>query len=253
MFLLQISIDKDSLVSDIVKQDYRTASVFNKYNIDFCCGAKWPLAMVCEMQGLDFTVIKTELENSVRTIQLSNSIRFADWNVDFLTEYIVNIHHQYLKDALPEIREHLIHFVNDHKKDCPELEDVLKQFEYLYKDIIPHLQQEEEILFPYIRQIAHAYESKESYASLLVRTLRKPVEEVMKHEHESISKVLHSLRERTNNYTPPENACVSHQVAFSMLKELDNDMVQHVFLENEVLFPKAIAMEKELTEKKDFS
>ena len=126
---------------------------------------------------------------------------------------------------------------------------MLKLFNSLYKDIIPHLQQEEEILFPYIRQIAHAYNSKESYASLLVRTLRKPVEEVMKYEHESISRILHSLREYTNNYTPPENACVSHQVAFSMLKELDHDLVQHVFLENEILFPKAIAMEKELTGK----
>jgi regulator of cell morphogenesis and NO signaling len=249
MFLLPISIDKNSFVSDIARQDYRTASVFRKYDIDFCCGGKWPLGMVCEMQGLDFAKIKTELENSLRTIQISNYTRFADWSIDFLTKYIVNIHHQYLKDALPEIREHLNHFVGDHKKKYPELEDVLRQFDHLYKDIIPHLEQEEEILFPYIRQIAHAYDSKESYASLLVRTLRKPVEEVMKHEHESISKVLSSLRELTNNYTPPENACVSHHVAFSMLKELDNDLVQHVFLENEILFPKAIAMEKELTAK----
>ena len=72
MFLLPISIDKNSFVSDIVRQDYRTASVFSKYNIDFCCGGKWPLGMICEMQGLDFVTIKTELENSVRTIQLSN-------------------------------------------------------------------------------------------------------------------------------------------------------------------------------------
>lgn len=249
MFLTPFSIDKNSFVSDIVKQDYRTASVFNKYDIDFCCGGKWPLGIVCEMQGLDFSTIKNELENSVRTIQLSNFIRFADWDIDFLTEYIINIHHRYLKDALPQIRDHLNHFVEDHKKKYPELEEVLKLFNSLYKDIIPHLQQEEEILFPYIRQIAHAYNSKESYASLLVRTLRKPVEEVMKHEHESISKILHSLREHTNNYTPPENACVSHQVAFSMLKELDHDLVQHVFLENEILFPKAISMEKELTGK----
>src|SRR5574338_1397606 len=221
MFLTPISIDKSSIVSDIVRQDYRTASVFNKYNIDFCCGGKWPLGTVCEMQGLDFSAIKDELENSVRTIQLSNSLRFDEWNIDFLTEYIVNVHHQYLKDVLPQVREHLNHFVEDHRKQYPELEEVLKLFNSLYKDIFPHLQQEEEIIFPYVRQIAHAYESKESYASLLVRTLRKPVEEVMKHEHESISKLLRELREKTNNYTPPDNACVSHQVAFSMLHELD--------------------------------
>jgi regulator of cell morphogenesis and NO signaling len=249
MFLIPISIDKNSFVSDIVRQDYRTASVFNKYGIDFCCGGKWPLGTVCEMQGLDFNMIKKELECSVRTIQLSNTLHFDEWNIDFLTEYIIKVHHQYLKDVLPQIREHLNHFVEDHKNKYPELEEVLKLFNSLYKDIFPHLKQEEEILFPYIRQIAHAYDSKESYASLLVRTLRKPVEEVMKQEHESISKVLHDLRKLTDNYTAPENACVSHQVAFCMLRELDHDLLQHMFLENEILFPKAIAMEKELTRK----
>lgn len=247
MFLIPISIDKNSFISEIVKQDYRTASVFNKYDIDFCCGGKWPLGTVCEIQGLDFATIKNELENSVRTLQIPNTLNFTDWDIDFLTEYIVNIHHQYLKNALPHIREHLNHFAEDHKKEFPELEEVLKLFNAFYKEIFPHLQQEEEVLFPYIRQIAHAYDSKESYASLLVRTLRKPVEEVMKHEHESISKIINSLRDHTNNYTPPENACVSHQVAFFQLKELDNDMVQHVFLENDILFTKAIVIEKELT------
>ena len=207
------------------------------------------MGIICETRGLDYTTLYNELENAVRTIQVPNSLRFAEWDVDFLTEYIVKIHHQYLKDFLPLIRDHLNHFVEDHKKKYPELEEVLKQFNFLYKDIFPHLQQEEEIIFPYIRQIAHAYDSKESYASLLVRTLRKPVEEVMKHEHDSISKVLHNLRIKTNNYAPPEDSCVSHQVAFSRLKELDNDLMQHVFLENDILFPKAIFMEKELTRK----
>jgi regulator of cell morphogenesis and NO signaling len=105
---------------------------------------------------------------------------------------------------------------------------------------------EEEILFPYIRQIAHAYKSRESYAGLLVRTLRKPVENVMQHEHETISKILNRIRLLTDNYQSPPNACVSHGVTFSLLKELDNDLVQHVYLENQILFPRAIAMEKEL-------
>lgn len=249
IFLKPINIDKNSFVSDIVREDYRTATVFRKYDIDFCCGGKWALAMVCEMNGLDFDTIKNELEDSVRNVQLSNSIRFNDWSIDFLTEYIVNVHHQYLREAMPKIKEHLTHFVEDHAEKYPLLNDVLKQFNYLYKDILPHLQQEEEILFPYIRQISHAYNSKETYASLLVRTLRKPVEEVMHNEHETVSKVLIRLRELTGDYTAPENACVSHRVAFSLLKELDNDLVQHIYLENNILFPKAVAMEKELLQR----
>lgn len=100
-----------------------------------------------------------------------------------------------------------------------------------------------------MRQISHAYESKESYASLLVRTLRKPVEDLMHHEHDTLKKVLTRFRSLTNNYMAPDNACTSHRVAFSLLQELDDDIVQHLYLENEVLFPKAIAMEKELLQK----
>ena len=246
MFLRQNNINKSSFVSDIVREDYRTASVFKKYDIDFCCGGNWALSTICEAKGVDFEILKKELEDSVRSIQLSNSTRFNNWNIDFLTEYIVNVHHQYLREAFPEIKEQLNHFIEDHAEEYPYLNEVLKQFNYLMKDIMPHLQQEEEILFPYIRQISHAYDSKESYASLLVRTLRKPVEEVMNHEHETVSKVLHRLRELTNDYTVPVDACVSHQVVFSLFKELDNDLAQHIYLENNILFPKAVTMEKEL-------
>ena len=94
----------------------------------------------------------------------------------------------------------------------------------------------------------HAYESREPYAALLVRTLRKPVENMMAHEHKYIEKYLTAMREITNNYTPPPNSCITHRVAFFKLKELDNDVVQHMHLENNILFPKAIAMEKEILE-----
>lgn len=249
MFLVPINIEKKSFVSDIVMQDYRTASVFSKYDIDFCCGGKWQLGPVCEMQGLEFSTVKKELEDSLRRVQLSNSIRYTEWNIDFLTEYIINIHHQYLKDVLPLIHDHLKHFIEEHEKSIPELGEVLKAFTLLYKDIFNHLKEEEEVLFPYIRQIDHAYKSGESYAGLFVRTMRKPVEEMMKHEHDTVSKILNNLRTHSNNYTPPGNACLSHRVAFSMLQELDQDLTQHVYLENEILFPKALAMEKELIRK----
>jgi regulator of cell morphogenesis and NO signaling len=119
----------------------------------------------------------------------------------------------------------------------------------LHNTMLPHLLQEEEVIFPYIRQIAHAYESRESYASLLVRTLRKPVEDIMHHEHKLLEKVLYQFRILTNGYTPPEASCTSHRLSFSLLRELDEDLVQHIYLENEILFPKAVLMEKELLQR----
>ena len=245
------SIDLNSSVSEIVREDYRTADVFRKYDIDFCCGGKWPLRMVCETKNLDYEVIKQELEDSVRTITIHNTLRFDEWDVDFLTDYIVNVHHQYLRKALPEARGYLVNFLDGHLKKFPYLGDLLKIFDRLRREMLPHLDQEETILFPYIRQIAHAYYSKESYAGLLVRTLRKPVENVMRHEHEIVNTILIQMRHITDNYTLPEGACVSHKVTFMKLLEIDNDLVQHMHLENDILFPRSIAMEKELLERKD--
>ncbi len=246
MFLPSINIEKNSCVNNIIRQDYRTADVFLKYGIDFFSGEDITLGTICGMKGIEFDFIKKELECSVRTVQLSNSLRFNEWSIDFLTKYIVHVHHQYLRDILPKVKDQLDYIVKDYPEKTASLADVQKQFNYLHKGILPHIQEEEEVLFPYIRQIYHAYESKESYARLLVRTLRKPVEDVMNHDHETVFKVLRRLRELTNNYTFQEDSSISYLVTFSMLKELDNDLVQHVYLENNILFPKAIAMEKEL-------
>jgi regulator of cell morphogenesis and NO signaling len=244
-------IDQDLLVSDIVSNDYRTADVFRKYGIDFCCGGRWPLKMVCDTKNLDIALVKRELEEAIRSIHLPNALKFNEWDIDFLTDYIINVHHQYLRKALPEAKDYLISFSEGHQKKFPHLVDLLKIFTDLSKEMLPHLQEEETIIFPYIRQIAHAYNSKESYAALLVRTLRKPVENVMHHEHESVNKSLRQMRQLTDHYTLPEGACVSHKVTFLKLLEIDNDLVQHMHLENNILFPRAIAMEKELLERRD--
>jgi regulator of cell morphogenesis and NO signaling len=116
----------------------------------------------------------------------------------------------------------------------------------LRDNLLLHLEQEEKIIFPYIKQIAHAYERQEPYAGLLVRTLRKPVENIMQREHEYIAKCLHRLREFTSRYSWNADACVTQTVAFSKMKEMDNDLVQHIHLEANILFPKALAMEKEM-------
>jgi len=238
------------MVTDIVTSDYRTASVFRKYNIDFCCGAKIPLETACTMRGLSVETVKSDLENAIRTISVSTSLRFDEWKLDFMADYIVRMHHDYLKTALPETMEFLKRFADGHRKKYGYLTELENVFLDLIQEMLPHLTQEEEILFPYIRQIAHAYYNNEPYAGLLVRTLSKPVADVMKHEHETVSRVLNRMRELTGNYAAPQNACTSHKVAFLKLLEIDNDLVQHMHLENNILFPKAIAMEKEMLQRK---
>ena len=243
-------IETSSFVTDIVIHDYRTADVFRKYDIDFCCGGKWPLDIVCQNKNLNTEEVISDLQKIVTQSSSNAAIDFDSWDVDFLVDYIYNIHHRYLKKALLETREQVDRFLYEHRKKFPELGEIETIMNEFMKEIPPHMKQEEEIFFPYIKQIHHAYKHRESYARLLIRTLRKPIEEVMLKEHETTGSKLNRLRKITNNYTPPEKACITHKITFAKLKELDKDLVQHIHLESNILFPKAIKMEQELLEDK---
>ena len=239
-------IDPLSSVSDIVNNDYRTAEVFRKHGIEYCCAGKWPLQMILESKELDPATIIEELELSIHPIGKRHSLPYEKWDIDFLIDYIVNIHHAYLKKALPDTKEQLEKFAEGHYKQFPKLTELELVFKSLALEMLPHLQHEEEIIFPYIRQISHAFHNNASYASLLVRTLRKPVENVMDHEHESVNKILTQMRQLTNSYTAPERSCTNHRVIFLKLLEIDTDLAQHMHLENAILFPRSIEMEKKL-------
>lgn len=246
MFLRTFEINHQSLVADIVAMDYRTADIFRKYEIGYCCGGNWPLEMACKIKGVDIDTIQSELEVATRKLHISNTLVFSEWSIDFLIDYIINVHHQYLKKYLPETQKQLSEFAIEHNKKFLYLVQLEKQFDLLVKQLLATVQREEEVIFPYIRQIAHAHKDKEPYAALLVRTLRKPVEETMYKSHETITDIILSIRHLTDKYTTPQNVCVSHKVVIAKLKELDNDLMQHFGLEQTILFPRAIAIEKEL-------
>jgi len=246
MFLHKIAIGQNSFVNDIVRQHHRTADVFRKYGIEYCCGGKWPLDTVCMTIGIEFSQLQKELEDVCRVVQLPPAIAFDTWDTDFLISYIKNVHHQYLKKTLPGTEEIIKHFAAGHIKKYPYMQEVVSQFQQLIKEILPHIQYEEETIFPYISQIAHAWENSDTYAKLLVKTLRKPLNDIMKHEQDVLLAPVLTIRKLTSNYTVPENACVSHTLALSRLKELDNDIMQHIYLENEILFPRALKIESEL-------
>src|SRR6476660_8939220 len=211
MYQNETLIKDDSFVSEIVTQDYRTSNVFLKHNIDYCCNGKLSLRAVCEEKGLDLQEMKRQLKESLRTINYSNSLDFNDWPIDFLIDYIEYVHHHYLRTNLSSVQEILYKIVISHHNKFPYMRELRDFFVGLVKDIIPHLDQEEKIIFPYIKQIAHAHQSKESYASLLVRTLRKPVENLMHDEDEKLAQYLHRFRKLTNQYTSPPNAASAHR------------------------------------------
>jgi regulator of cell morphogenesis and NO signaling len=239
-------IDEDALVTELIARDYRTADVLKKHGIDFCCGAGWPLKTACEMRGLDTLLVKQELEAVIRPIQIAASLPFTEWPLDFLADYIVHVHHGYLRQALTSVKEFLETFIAGHSTQFAYLKELEQVFTKLYNGLPASMKQEEEIIFPYIKQVYRAFLTRESFAGLLTRTLRKPVEKVMTQERELVVNTLQKMRELTGNYFLPAGACRSHWVVFMKLKELDNDLVQHLHLENTVLLPRLLTIEGEL-------
>ncbi|MDP4131589.1 MAG: DUF542 domain-containing protein [Bacteroidota bacterium] len=239
-------IDEADFVSDIVAKDYRTAVVFWKYDIDFCCGGRLPLEKACLARDLNLQSVKHELEQVIQQGSVAYSLKYSEWNLDFLMDYIVHVHHAFLKTTLPLFGIRIQEFGARHEGKYSYLPELIDIFRKLEMEIWPHLSQEEEIAFPYIRQMEYAYNNKEAYAGLLVRTLSKPVEELIKHNHRLMTEYLKRIREITGNYTAPVNACITHKAVYTLLGEIDRDLSQHLHLENDILLPKAIAMEKEL-------
>jgi regulator of cell morphogenesis and NO signaling len=246
MELNEITIDGNSIVSDIVKSNFHTADVFRRHDIEYCCGGRWPLEAVCHAKGIELDKLKKELTAASRVVYVSAGLPYHTWPVDFLTDYIVNVHHSYIRHSMPVTGDMLRHFAGKHEKKYPYLMEVRALYEKLEQDVLPHLAYEEEIIFPYICQVAHAYENNDSYARLLVKTLRKPLDALMQHEHTLLEAPMVTIRELTKNFAAPENACISHRVVLARLEELDNDLVQHLYLENQILFPTALRIEKEI-------
>ena len=249
MFLLPFEIHPNLTARDIVSRDARTADVFRRYGIEYCCGGRWPLEMVCNSQSIHWDSLKSDLERALQSITISNQLPFESWSTDFLVDYIINVHHAYLRETLPAFFPALAHFTEEHRKKYPALEQLTEDYQQLEQVATKRMQQQETELFPYLKHLAHAAEDNDPYGKLLVRTMGKPFTELVTQEDHL--RLLHSFRTITNNYTPPPSSCSSHQVVFAKLREIDQDMAQHYYLENKILFPRAVEMEKKLLNRQE--
>ena len=135
----------DSYISEIVSNDYRTADVFKKFGINYCCSGQISILEACKAKAIEYTIIDEELRNATREIYVSNTTRFSEWRIDFLIDYIINIHHAYLYEALPSLELRLISFMGGHKKKYPELAQIAEVVTDLSKFLLYHNQHEEEI------------------------------------------------------------------------------------------------------------
>lgn len=232
-------------VADIVKEDYRTAAIFKQHGINYCCGGQLSLMEACEIKGIDYKNLEEKLFNATKNVYINNALQFANWKIDFLIDYIINVHHAYLDETIPALKSAMFSFIEGHKKKFPELENLFMTFTELSNILLVQNKHEEEVIFPYIKQLESTHRRKETYGNLFVRTLRKPLSTLEK-ENLIIRKLLAEMEALANDFQFPSNACTSHQVIYHRLKEFHDDLVQHKHLEKNILYPKAVDLEKEL-------
>jgi regulator of cell morphogenesis and NO signaling len=233
---------EERTVGEIVSDDYRTAGVFKKYGLDFCCGGKKKLADACERKGLDLDLLLSEIDELPQ--HDNGQHNYKEWSPTFLVDYIINNHHHFVRTKLPEIRAYATKVAKVHGKSYPVLNDMLGAFMVLKDEILSHLDGEEKVLFPYIKKMADTgSDQTDNEIAINANTAAQAIT-MMEQEHDEAGKLMSQLEEMSNGFNPPEDACTTFRVYFQNLKAFRDDLHKHVHLENNILFPKALEMEQ---------
>jgi regulator of cell morphogenesis and NO signaling len=227
---------KDITIGEIVALDYRAASVFKEAGIDFCCGGKKGIDETCSEKGINKDELLAELEK-LETIPNTTTHNFNEWDLVFLSDYIVNTHHKYVLKSLPELVSYTEKIAGVHGDRHPELITVADLFSEINKELLQHLKNEEEVLFPSIRE---AIRTKSDEAIALIHSEISR----MSAEHEFAGSAMDKINFITSDYSVPHDGCNTYNVTLRLLRQFEDDLHTHVHLENNILYPKALAITK---------
>lgn len=231
-------------IGDIVAKNFHAAAVFSKYGMDFCCGGQKSIKEAAEKKSVDLVKLQEELVAVLNEPNQSN-IDYTAWPADLLASYIEKTHHRYVREKAPVILAYLNKLCQVHGARHPELLEVNKLFQESAKELNQHLLKEERILFPYIVQLINAEIDHTEPSETAFGTIANPIH-MMEHEHDTEGERFEKIAKLTDNYTVPADGCSTYSVTYDMLKEFEEDLHKHIHLENNILFPKSIALERAL-------
>lgn len=226
----------EQTLASIVTAHHQAVPVLEKYSLDFCCKGKRTLTEACNEKGLEVNDVLNELNASYSTGEKSK-LPFTEMNAEQLISYILIHHHFYVKQSMPATINHLEKVAAKHGDRFPYMKEALALFIYLKNEMLLHMHKEEMIVFPHIKEIAsvYGYSQKRNFEEGYINV---PLG-VLENEHDEAGEIMFNIRRLTNNYTPPEGACTTFKVSLAELKEFEEDLHQHVHLENNILFPLA--------------
>lgn len=231
-----MEIQRETIIGDIVTKNYQYASILKKHNIDFCCKGGRKLEEACDESELQSIISELNSHQSSG----ADEVKFTSWPLDLLADYVERIHHQYVVDKTPEIKMYVNKIAKVHGSKHPELIELEEHFNEMSTHLAAHMKKEELMLFPHIKKLV----KNPSDTSSPFGSIENPIAKMMA-EHETEGERYERINEITNNLTPPDDACNTYKVCFSLLKEFENDLNKHIHLENNILFPKAIELEKQ--------
>jgi regulator of cell morphogenesis and NO signaling len=228
---------QSATVADVAVKFPQATGVLDRYHLDYCCNGRKNFISVCENLELDAGSVWKEVMEISHLSASGHPLRFETWGTPFLIEYIVEHHHAYVREATTYIMELLRKVEAAHADDHPEVAQVRRTFGTLTQELLEHMTKEEVIVFPTVRRVAESQVPDTCSSDPLAGSIVRPIME-MEDEHEEAGKLIGQIRSLTNNYTPPIDACPTFQVTWRLLKEFDADLIQHIHLENNILFPR---------------
>lgn len=229
-------------VREVVVESPDTTKVFEQLRIDYCCGGDVPLAEACTNAGLEFENVIKLLED-VKKTQQPQTLDFQSCTLAELTTYIVEKHHTFTRDEMGRLADLSRKVIAAHSENHPELKEVDQTLQRLFDELGPHLLKEEHILFPYIQSLEKARSAKSELQPPPFGSINNPVR-MMIMEHEDAGDLLRDLRRISMDYVTPPDGCFTFQMFNRGLEAFEHDLHQHIHLENNILFPRAIQLEK---------
>jgi regulator of cell morphogenesis and NO signaling len=221
-------------VAEIALNLPQSLKVLYRYGIDYCCDGNRLFSTACKKANVDPYKIWLEIKGELPIPGLTKRSHFETWNTDMLMDYILQHHHEYIRLTIPEIGN-LLNIVCSVHSDDTDLLDIRIHFNELADELLEHLRVEEDVLFPALRRLTKSGVSLENY-TLLLNVFSNVAS--MEHEHKRAGELMKEIRRLSTNYTAPIHACPTFQMAYRMLEEFEQDMMQHIHLENNILFPR---------------
>ena len=238
-----MSMSATQSVRELAVEHPATTRVFEALGIDYCCGGQKSLAEACNVAKLSVDQVLETLERAEAERRPKEQAN--DWQaapLAGLIEHIIHTHHKFTREELARLEPLLDKVCKVHGQNHPEMLEIRRAFAGLSQELTLHMMKEERILFPYIVELEQAIQRRQAPPVSPFGTVQNPIH-MMTTEHDSAGEALRQMRSLSSDYAPPADACVSYQTLYRALADLEADLHQHIHLENNILFPRAISME----------